>query len=472
MKLTFYGAAQTVTGSMFGLEVNGANILLDSGLPQGSHLTTVARNRRLPFEPARIQALILSHAHLDHSGNIPSVTAAGFTGNIYTTPATRDLCSAMLRDSARIQEQDAEYLNRKRSPGEPPAEPLYSVDEATQSLRCFVDLCYQRPFSVAGGVEGVFYDAGHILGSALTALDLAEGGGRLRLCYTGDLGSGHQPLLRQPSLVPAIDVLIVESTYGDRTHETPEDSRGKLQRIVNETWQRGGKVIVPAFAVGRTQALVYELDQLIRRRDIPDLPIYVDSPLAVNVTEIFRLHPECLEEGEAEFLASSREDPYGFGRLRYVRSVEESKGLNFLREPAIIISASGMAEAGRILHHLRNNISDPRNTILLVGYQAAGTLGRQIQERRPQVSIFREMVPVRAQVETIGGYSAHADRSGLLSWVNAVRGERLRRIYVVHGEEKPAQALAEALRELGGLEVSVPRLGEVVTLEAAAVPAS
>ncbi len=464
MKVQFLGAVRTVTGSMHRLEIDGHSILLDCGLFQGRRKESREKNSHFAFDPTQIHALILSHAHIDHSGNIPALVRDGFAGNIHTTAATRDLCAAMLRDSAHIQEQDAAFMNRKhRNQGEPPVQPLYTVADATASLHSFTSLSYERRFAPAPGVEGIFYDAGHILGSALTVLDLTEGERRLRLCYTGDLGCGHQPILRDPAIVQGADVLIVESTYGNRVHEAPEEATARLEQAINETWRRGGKVIVPAFAVGRTQTLVYQLHQLMMRRDIPNLPIYVDSPLAINVTEIFRLHPECYDAEAARFLLDNG-DPFGFGRLRYVRSMEESKELNFMREPAIIISASGMAEAGRILHHLRNSIPDPRNTVLLVGYQAENTLGRKIQERRPEVPILGEMVPLRAQVETIGGYSAHADRDGLLKWVQAVRGERLRRVFVVHGEEEESQALAEALKALGRLEVTLPEPEETYTL--------
>jgi len=443
--------------------VNGASTLLDCGLFQGRRPESDERHRRLPFDPSQTDALILSHAHIDHSGNVPTMVRAGFAGNVHATAATRDLCSAMLRDSAHIQEQDLSYLNKKRRRlGGPLLEPLYTIADATASLQHFVSVGYERPFAVASGVRATFFDAGHMLGSALTVLDLDERGRRLRLCYTGDIGARSRPILRDPALVRDIDVLIIESTYGRRTHESPQEAAQRLEAIINETWQRGGKVIVPAFAVGRTQALVYQLHQLMLKRSIPDIPIFVDSPLAINVTEIFRLHPEYYDDEAAAFVAN-RNDPFGFGRLSYARSVEESKQLNFLREPAIIISASGMAEAGRVLHHLKNGLPDPRNTVLLAGYQAQHTLGRKIQEKRPEVPILGEMVPLRATVETINGYSAHADSEGLVAWVRAVRGERLRSVSVVHGEDEESQGLAGALRELG-LEAHVPELGETVDL--------
>ena len=464
MQVQFLGAAHEVTGAMYRLEVNGAAILLDCGLQQGHRRQAFERNRRFPFDPARLQAVVLSHAHLDHSGDIPVLVAQGFQGNIYATSATRDLCSAMLRDSGHIQEQDAAYLSKKRSQhGQGPVGPLYTVAEATRSLHNFVDLCYERPFQVVRGVQATFYDAGHILGSAITILDLEEGPTRLRLAYSGDLGSSGRPILRDPAEIHDVDALIVESTYGGREHETPDDAEARLQEIVNDTWRRGGRLIVPAFAVGRTQTLVYQLHRLMERRAIPEITIFVDSPLAVNVTEILRLHPECLNP-EVMAAIDTRHDPFGFGRLRYVRSAEESKALNSYQGPAVIISASGMAEAGRVLHHLKHALPDPRNAVLLVGYQAENTLGRRLLERPPEVPIYGEMVPLRARVETIHGYSAHADHRKLVAWVKAARDHRLRQVFVVHGEPPQAEALAKALGELGGLEVRVPGPGETLPL--------
>ena len=463
MKITFCGAARSVTGSMHLLTVNGCSILLECGLFQGRRQESYDRNRHFPFDPKSVDAVILSHAHIDHSGNLPSLVKDGFTGSIFCTFATRDLCSAMLRDSGHIQESDIWYVNKRRArKGEPPIEPLYTQQDAILSLQNFVSVGYHRSFSVSPGVECTFYDAGHILGSAIVVLDIEENGRRFRLTFTGDLGRRHLPILRDPEIVSGTNVLITESTYGSRLHESPHEAKQALRRVINETYRQGGKVIIPSFAVGRTQELVYDLHQLILERKIPDLPIFVDSPLAINVTEIFRLHPECYDQEITDFMLQNRIDPFGFGRLRYIRQVEESKELNFLREPAVIISASGMCEAGRILHHLKNNVEDPKNTVLIVGFQAEHTLGRRIVECRPEIKIFGDEYRLRANVEVINGYSAHADRHELLHFAEQIKGDSLTDAFVVHGEEESALALAGGLMQLGIPEVVVPeRLQEV-----------
>ncbi len=462
MKIRFLGAVRTVTGSMHLLSVNGAQILLDCGLFQGRRQESFERNQKLPFDATAVHSLILSHAHIDHSGNIPTLVKNGFEGNIYATPATRDLCSAMLRDAGHIQESDALYINKKRArQGLPQVEPLYTVEDATKSLRQFVSIGYHRPMQVAPGVTLTFRDAGHILGSAITELDLEEGGKATRLVFTGDLGRKEIPILRDPEPVENVDYLITESTYGSRTHDSFEISYAKLRSVIVDTYRRGGKVIVPAFSVGRTQELVYALHQLAVARKIPELPIFVDSPLSVNVTEIFRLHPECYDKEVEEFLASAKKhDPFGFHRLTYIRATEDSKELNFLRAPAIIISASGMCEAGRILHHLKNNVEDPRNTVLIVGWQAPHTLGRRLVERQSTVKIFGEEYNLKARVETINGFSAHADRSELLDYARQMGAQRLKSAFVVHGEEASSQALAFGLSNLGVTNAIVPQLGE------------
>jgi len=462
MKIQFLGAARTVTGSMHLLTVNGARILLDCGLFQGKREESFERNRNLPFDASTIDTLVLSHAHIDHSGNIPSLVKGGFQGNIYATPATRDLCSAMLRDSGHIQEYDAYYVNKKRArKGLAPVEPLYTVEDAATSLVNFVSVSYDRRLPVAPGVTLTFRDAGHILGSAVVVLDIDEAGRKSRLVFTGDLGRKGMPILRDPQPVENADFIITESTYGDRLHDTVEAADETLRAVISDTYQRGGKVIVPAFSVGRTQELVYALHRLTQARQIPELPIFVDSPLSVNVTEIFRLHPECYDEEVNRFLTSSdHRDPFGFHRLTYVRAVESSKELNLLQEPAVIISASGMCEAGRILHHLKNNVEDPRNTVLIVGWQAPYTLGRRLVERQPIVKIFGEKYHLKARVKTINGFSAHADRDGLLAYARQLQPNRLKSAFVVHGEEAASLTLAEGLRGLGLDRVIVPEPAE------------
>jgi metallo-beta-lactamase family protein len=466
MKLQFLGAVRTVTGSMHLLTVNGSRILLDCGLYQGKRQESFERNRNLPFDARTIDSMVLSHAHIDHSGNIPSLVKSGFRGNIYSTPATRDLCSAMLRDSGHIQEYDAYYVNKKRARKNlPPVEPLYTVEDATISLENFVSVGYNRSLPIAPGVNLTFQDAGHILGSAIVVLDIEENGKRSRLVFSGDLGRKGMPILKDPQLVEDVDHLIIESTYGDRTHDPIETTDKALQDVIVAAYRQGGKVIVPAFSVGRTQELVYALHRLTEAQKIPNLPIFVDSPLSVNVTEIFRLHPECYDEEVNQFLAASHQrDPFGFHRLTYVRSVERSKEINFLREPAIIISASGMCEAGRILHHLKNNVEDPRNTVLIVGWQAPYTLGRRLVERQPVVKIFGEEYNLRARVTTINGFSAHADREELLDYVRELGAARLRSASVVHGEEPASLALADGLRGLGVSRAIVPQPAEEIEL--------
>jgi len=462
MKIQFWGAVRTVTGSMHLLSANGQRILLECGLFQGRRKESYERNRNLPFDARSIDLMVLSHAHIDHSGNIPLLVKNGFRGNIYATPATRDLCSAMLRDAGHIQESDTEYVNKKRArQGLPPVEPLYTVEDAAASLGNFVTVGYDRPMWIAPGLTLTFRDAGHILGSAVVALDVEEGGASQRLLFSGDLGRPGMPILRDPQTVEKVDHLIIESTYGDRLHDPIEMADEKLEKIVAQTYRQGGKVIIPAFSVGRTQELVYALHRLTEARKLPSIPIFVDSPLSVNVTEIFRLHPECFDQELNEFISSgNNRDPFGFHRLTYIRSTERSKELNFLREPAIIISASGMCEAGRILHHLKNNIEDARNTVLIVGWQAPHTLGRRLVERRPVVKIFGQEYHLKARVETINGFSAHADRDGLLGYARALRPERLKSAFVVHGEEPSSLALADGLRDLGVANTVVPKLGQ------------
>ena len=461
MKIEFLGADRSVTGSMHLLHVNGNRILLECGLFQGRRQEAFERNRHLPFDAHQIDVMVLSHAHIDHSGNIPNLVRSGFEGSIYATSATRDLCSIMLRDTAHILESDVAYLNKKRArQGEPPLEPTYTQNDALRCLGQFTSVDYHRPTPLAPGVKLTFYDAGHILGSALCALDITESERSYRLLFTGDLGRSGLLILRDPEVAQNVEYLITESTYGDRLHGTPEQAEDELERVVNETYARRGKVIIPAFSVGRTQEIVYSLHRLHNQGEIPYLPIFVDSPLSTNATEIFRLHPECYDQDTQDFMLQHR-DPFGFAGLRYLRQVEDSKALNDRDDPMVIISASGMCEAGRILHHLSNNIQNSRNTILFVGFQAEHTLGRRILEGQEEVSIFGERYHVRAKVEHIDGYSAHADRNELLGYAQTLGPTHLRQVFAVHGEEPAVRALAEGIKGLGVSNVEIPEKGQI-----------
>src|SRR5690606_21795445 len=365
MEITFHGAVRTVTGAQHLLRVNGKQILLDCGFHQGSRQESYRRNRQLPYNAADVDVMVLSHAHIDHSANIPNLVKSGFDGDIYCTYATRDLCAVMLRDSAEIMTSDAEYLNKKnKKRGDALVEPIYTVEDAVRSLDHFLGISYNRRREILPGVGLTFYDAGHILGSAIVALDIEdkEQGRTVRVVFSGDLGRPDRPILRDPTYVEEADVLLIESTYGDREHEATDVLDDKLRDVVNATYKRGGKLIIPSFAVGRTQELVYRLHELVNRRSIPpNMGVYVDSPMAIDATGIYRLHPEAYDKELGAFMLEQG-DPFGFDMLTYTRSVNQSKELNFLREPAIIISASGMAENGRILHHLKNNVEDSRNT--------------------------------------------------------------------------------------------------------------
>ena len=463
MRLTFHGAARCTTGSMYLVETDGQRVLLDCGLYQGHRAEAFERNANLPFDPKTIDTVLLSHAHIDHSGNLPTLVKNGFTGDVNCTTATRDLVTLMLRDSAHIQEQDAVYLNQKKSrQGLPPVKPLYTIHEAEETLSHIVGRAYHRWFDLAphSGGRAMMLDAGHILGSAITVLEMREQGRAIRLGFSGDLGRPGALLMRDPESARGLDYLIVESTYGDREHGTLEKSEDDLVRIVNATLARGGKVVIPAFAVERTQEVVYALHRNSDTGAVPIVPMFVDSPLAIDATNVFRVHLECLDEDVHEHLLA-HSDPFGFGELCYTRTIEESKQINMLKGPAVIISANGMCEAGRVLHHLKNNIADERSTILFVGYQAENTLGRRLLDGVKKVRVFGDEFNVRAEIRQLDGFSAHADRSELLDWVARAK-EDLKGIFVVHGEEKSAIAFADALRALGGFAVTVPQPGQTI----------
>lgn len=469
MHIQFYGAVRTVTGSQHLITVNGRQILLDCGLYQGPRQESYQRNLHLPFRAAAVDVMVLSHAHIDHSGNIPNLVKSGFRGDIVCTNPTYDLASIMLRDSARIQEADVAYLNKRfdRRQGPQPIGPIYTVTDATRSLRHFTSLSYERPREIAPGVWLTLYDAGHMLGSAIVVLDIEERETQRqwRLVFSGDLGRPHRPILEDPTVIDAADILLIESTYGDRDHDSDDRVDQQLADIVNATVARSGKIIVPAFAVGRTQELVYRLHRLISAGQIAaDLPVYVDSPLAVDATSIYRLHSEMYDAEVTRFMQTRGQgDPFGFSRMRYVQSVEESKALNRLTEPAVIISASGMAEAGRILHHLAHNIEDPRSTILIVGWQAPNTLGRRLMDKAPRVRILGDEFEVKARIEALSGLSAHADRGELLDWVSHFR-QPPAHTFIVHGDEPISLAFADTLRQQGLPQVTVPNLGQLFTI--------
>jgi len=460
--VTFWGATRTVTGSMHHVAACGRSLLLDCGLFQGHRAESLRRNREFPFRPKEIDAVLLSHAHVDHCGNLPNLVRQGFAGPIYCTPATRALAAVMLGDAAKIQEEDAAYLNRKRLRGEPKVEPLYTGRDVYRTLLRLKAVPYDLPTSIDKGLEATFVDAGHLLGSAMISLRMDGPAGERRLTFTGDLGRPGLPILRDPSPVPPGDLLISESTYGGHTHEPVEETAERLGQVVRQTAERGGKLVIPAFSVGRTQTIIYFLHQLLNAGRLPDLPIYVDSPMAVRATEVFRAHTECFDEQTLRLL-QEQPDLFGEPQIHYIEKVHDSIALNDRPEPCVIISASGMCEAGRILHHLKHNIGDARSTILIVGFQAPDTLGRRLVERRPEVRILGQMYPLKAEVVVLNGLSSHADHGDLLRSLGPLAGST-RQVRLVHGEPERASALAEGLRAAGFADVAIPDRGDSVTV--------
>ncbi len=464
MRIHFLGATRTTTGSMYLFEVNGKRLLLECGLYQGHRDEETARNCCFPFDPKQINAVVLSHAHMDHAGNLPNLRKQGFTGNIYCTFATRDLASIMLVDSAKIQMDDAAFVSKLRAKKNlPPVEPLYTIADAEKVLEQFVSVNYERPVQVVDGVTVTFRDAGHILGSAQVILDIAEGRKRLRWLFSGDVGRGNDEILRDPAPTENVDILQIESTYAGRDHTPRDNADETIRRLVSETLNQKGKVIIPAFSVGRTQQIVYVLHQLTLAGKLPAVPIFVDSPLSVNATEIYRLHPECFNDRIYNFL-HEKENPFGMDRLTYIREAQQSKKLNDLKEPAIIISASGMAEGGRIRHHLKNHIGFANNLILFVGYCAEHTLGAQILTGQNPVNIFGEPYSVRAKVASIDSYSGHADRNELKRYVQRISGN-IKKVICIHGEESQCLAHVETLRAMKPrAEVFAPEYKQVMAI--------
>ncbi len=466
MQIEFVGAAQTVTGSMHLVRTPHATILLDCGLFQGRRRESAERNRRLPLPVDEVDLVVLSHAHIDHSGALPLLVKQGFRGPIFATHATRDLCAAMLRDAAFIQEADARYLNKQIARGDidsDPVDPLYTEEDALAAIERFVSLAYHRPFTIAPGVTLTFHDAGHVLGSAVTTLEVEEEGRTKRVVFTGDLGRPDMPILRDPEVAGGADLLISESTYGDRLHDPIAKMEDDLADVIRRTFARGGKVIIPAFALERAQEIVFALKHLRRTNALPPIPVFIDSPLTVQITEIFKMHPECFD-AEARALLRGNDSPFHFDGLRYVEDIEDSKRISARPDPAVIIAASGMCEAGRVLHHLRGAVESAANTVLIVGFQAQHTLGRRLVEKRDKVRILGVERDRRCEVTVLNGFSAHADQADLLRYVDDCRAVGpLSRVALVHGEPKAQAVLRDRLREKG-LRVDVPRVGDRIEL--------
>jgi metallo-beta-lactamase family protein len=453
-----------VTGSQHLLEINGHRLLLDCGLYQGRRAETYIRNLNFAYDPRSVDAVILSHAHIDHCGNLPNLVKQGYEGPIYAVPATVDLAKIMMADSGRIQESDAEFVNKKRlARGEELIKPLYTEADAQNAADLLRGADYGKEFEPIPGVIARFIDAGHILGSAAISLEIKEKGRTIRFWFSGDIGRYKLPLLRDPILPDEVDYLLMECTYGDKPHNDPAAAFEEFQAVVSRTIKRGGKVIIPAFAVGRTQELVYHLNIMMFAKDVPPAPVFVDSPLAVNASIIFTKHPEVFDAETRWFVQQARHPALDFKMLTYVQSVEESKALNERKDPMIIISASGMAETGRILHHLKNNIENPLNTVCIVSWQAPHTLGRRLADREKQVKIFGEPYTVKAEIATIGGLSGHAGQDLLTNYAVGVR-DSAKKVFLVHGEPMPAAALTQKLLERNMREVYYPELHSATEL--------
>jgi metallo-beta-lactamase family protein len=457
LTLRFDGAARTVTGSRHRIRFGDRAWLFDCGLYQGHREEADRVNRTFRFTPGELNAVVLSHAHLDHTGNLPTLVAAGYGGSIHATAATTDLARFMLADSAHLMQKDVEHVNRHH-PGAA-RDPLYTPADAERALERFVSHAYHEPWDLFPGVRVEYRDAGHILGSALTVFTLVDGDRTLRLGMSGDLGRPNRRILRDPETLPGVDVLVLESTYGDRLHPDNAETERQLVEVVKRAAARGGRLLVPAFAVGRTQELVATLHDLTQRGAIPDLPIYVDSPMARLATGTYRQHPECFDEETAKAFAQGNGEPFGFARLRYIATPDESRAVSESSTPAIVIAASGMCEGGRILHHLRHGLGDPKNTVLFVGFQAEGTLGRRLREGAEVVNLLGDPVTRRAEIAGLDGFSAHADQREILTWLGAIQ-PRPRRVYLVHGEPGPADVLAQKIRDTFSIEARVPAPGE------------
>ncbi len=470
MSITLYslGAAEEVTGSKHVLEIDGQIILIDCGAFQGRREEADRKNRQFDVPADKLSAVILTHAHYDHSGLLPLLGLNGYKGNIYATPATRDLANLIMMDSARIQARDAEYLGKQAAKkGEHfNWKPLFTELDAINTANQFVTVSYNRPIWIMPNVMLEFFDAGHILGSAMAVLTITEKSGKVtKIAYTGDLGRKNKPIIRDPAILPPVDYLVIESTYGNRRHESTDDAMIMLAEVARNAIKMNGKIIIPAFAIERTQELVYYFHMLVDQKIIPEIPIYVDSPMAVNATGIFQVHPECYDESIHKAFIKHHKNPFGFNSLRFVTSVDESKSLNKLPGPMIIISADGMCEAGRITHHLANNIGNPNNQILLVGFMAEHTLGRRLQNREEEVKIMGEWHKVRADITQINAFSAHADYQEATDWLDQQDTKRIKKLFMVHGEPDVQAIFKEHLEAHGFPDVQIVKYGETYELQ-------
>ncbi|HNW54374.1 MAG TPA: MBL fold metallo-hydrolase, partial [Bacteroidales bacterium] len=461
MKIKFIGAAREVTGSKHLITTNnGKKILLDCGMFQGKGLETDGMNRNLMFDPATIDHVILTHAHIDHSGLIPYMYKLGFRGSVICTSATRDLCAIMLADSGHIQELDVKWFNKRRiQKGLSPVEPIYNEQDARACMELFIGVAYDRKFQIDSNIKVKFVNTGHMLGSGTAWIEIKENGSTTRIAYTGDIGRPENRILKSPQPFPQCDYLITEATYGNRLHPQLQEAEGELLRVIRETCvERGGKVIIPSFAIGRTQEVVYALNNFFNEGLLPKVNIYVDSPLAVNATDIFRVHSDILNEDVAATMLTDP-DPFGFNSLYYIKSPDESKKLNSYKKPCVIISASGMMEAGRIKHHLANNIENPANTILAVGYCAPRTLGARILDGDEEVSIFGVRHPVKAKVERIEAFSGHGDYNEMAGYLSCQDTSQLRKVFLVHGDYQAQEAYKNRLGQQGFQHIEIPAAG-------------
>lgn len=462
MKIKFIGAAREVTGSKHLITTGkGKKILLDCGMFQGKGLETDNLNRNLMFDPAKIDHVILTHAHIDHSGLIPYLYRLGFRGSVICTSATRDLCAIMLADSGHIQEGDVKWFNKRRiQKGLSPVEPIYKEADARACMELFIGVAYDRKFRIDDSIKVKFINTGHMLGSGTALLEIAENGKTTRIAYTGDIGRPESRILRSPQPFPQCDYLITESTYGNRLHPRMQEAETELLRVIRETCvERGGRVIIPSFAIGRTQEVVYALNNFFNEGLLPKVNIYVDSPLAVNATDIFRMHADILNADVAHVMHTDP-DPFGFNSLFYIKDPEESKKLNSNKKPCVIISASGMMEAGRIKHHLANNIENPNNTILAVGYCSPQTLGARILEGADEVSIFGVRHPVKAKIEKIEAFSGHGDYNEMADFLDCQDKSQVKKVFLVHGDYDAQLAYKNTLASRGFQNIEIPIAGE------------